>query len=310
MIKSRLRMGMVPGIQLHLFDENTKACMDGLPINESAQFDATDVVNGKLDAYLERQIKMLDEIDYPIVLFFINKFNLYAYKLFGASGKDKYFSVEEKEGKEALYNKYGDKSIPDGPERVRDAWKRLRGIMDKTGASSHISLASHTGAGHQNTAFSYPNVDFKYFSHLQSWNKLQNYWPGDDIIDFIGMSAYWLVLSKNKNERSLFGSAYYWNREIQNSGWKNTPLFFAELAPKAEPDFAELKRRNYMPDYIRYNLKDVIPNNYPVSFVLFITPPFSMDRNEAIRAFTDAVINNDFYADSVNLRGAEKILAK
>lgn len=296
-IKSRLRMGAIPMIQLHLYDNNTEGWFKeaGLSINKKEQLDVTDVVNGALDSYLEKQINILDAIDYPIVVLFINEFNLDARKLFGQSGKEVFTNVSEKYGEQALYNQYGDKSTPDGPERVRDAWIRLKKIMDKTGASSHISLASHVSGGYQNKIFNIPAL-------IAQWNKIKYYWPGEGVIDYIGMSAYGYALNKNKNDMSLYASAYYWWQDIKNGPWKNTPTFFNEFSPNVETDFPGYNDPQYMPKYVKYVLKDIVPNDFPVSFVLFITPPFPMDMDAEINAFKEAVINNNFYAGSVKVK--------
>lgn len=291
MLKSILRRGAIPAIQLALFDSNVDGWMkeQGAKIDRSKQLDVTDVINGKADDYLKKQIKILNSIDYPIVLLFINEFNLEAGKFFGSSGKELFFDVSD------LYGQYGDPKIPDGPERTKDAWIKLRKIMDNVGASSHISLASHAGAGYQNRAFPNPSSN-------ASWNRMQYYWPGEEVIDYIGMSAYGYELNKNKDAKSLFGAAYYWWQEIKNSDWKNTSTFFNEFAPFTSQEFPGGKDQNYMPKYLKLVLGDVLPNDYPVSFVLLITPVFSMDKTEELKVFDETVANNPFWANQVKLK--------
>jgi hypothetical protein len=295
MIKAQLRRGAVPAIQLHLFDSNVEGWMkeQGAKIDKSKQLDVTDVINGKADDYLKKQIKILNEIDYPIVLLFINEFNLDAGKFFGSSGKELFFNASD------LYGQYGDPKIPDGPERTKDSWIRLKKIMDEAGASSHISLASHAGGGHQNKAFPNPSSN-------ANWNHMQYYWPGDGVMDYIGMSAYGYILNKNKDEMSLYGSAYYWWQEIKNSDWKNTPTFFNEFAPIVSVNEAPDKsifNADYMSKYIQLAFGEVVPNDYPVSFVLFITPSnVPVESGKLKDALTKAVVDNPFYANTVKLK--------
>jgi hypothetical protein len=295
MLKSILRRGAMPAIQLHLFDSNVGGWMkeQGGKIDKSKQLDVTDVINGKADDYLKKQIKILNDIDYPIVLMFINEFNLDAGKFFGSSGKELFFNVSD------LSGQYGDPKIPDGPERTKDAWIRLKKIMNEAGASSHISLASHAGAGHQNKAFPNPSSN-------ADWNRMQYYWPGDGVMDYIGMSAYGYELNKNKDVKSLFGSVYYWWQEIKNSAWKNTPTFFNEFAPIVSVNEAPDKsifNADYMSKYIQMAFGEVVPNDYPVSFVLFITPSnVPVESGKLKDALTKAVVDNPFYANSVKLK--------
>lgn len=302
MMKAQLRRGAIPAIQLHLFDMNSEGWMKEqvVRINKEKQFDATDVANGEIDDYLKRQIEILNKIDYPIVLLFVNEFNIYSRNLFGESGKELYTEVRKKYGEEGLYNQYGDPKIPDGPERVKDAWIKIKNIMNETGASSHISLASHTAGGLQNKSFATPG---NLTPFLEDWNHLENYWPGERVIDYIGMSAYGFILTKNKDEMSLYGSTYYWWQEIKNSSWRKTPTFFNEFAPLDSDNFPGGKDPNYMPKYLKYALGDIIPNDYPVSFVLLITPSnVYIDPSEEAKVLSETIVNNDFYADSVKLK--------
>ncbi len=69
---------------------------------------------------------------------------------------------------------YGDPSFPDGPERFRDAYRHI------------IDLARQEGA-----------VNITWFFHFDAmgepsddWNRFENYYPGDNYIDWIGVSAY------------------------------------------------------------------------------------------------------------------------
>lgn len=69
---------------------------------------------------------------------------------------------------------YGDPSEPDGPERFKDAYRHIIQTCRDEGASN-ITWVFHVNAG------DYPEED---------WNALENYYPGDDWIDWIGISNY------------------------------------------------------------------------------------------------------------------------
>ncbi len=70
--------------------------------------------------------------------------------------------------------KYGDPGLPDGPERFRDAYRHIIDICNANGVNN-ITWFFHVNA------YSQPET---------SWNKINYYYPGDDYIDWIGVSVY------------------------------------------------------------------------------------------------------------------------
>lgn len=69
---------------------------------------------------------------------------------------------------------YGDPSQPDGPERFRDTYRHIIQLCRNAGADN-ITWVFHAGGR------SYPN---------EKWNAFENYYPGDEWIDWLGFSAY------------------------------------------------------------------------------------------------------------------------
>ena len=69
---------------------------------------------------------------------------------------------------------YGDADIPDGPERFRDAYRHIIDICYENG-TSNITWFFHVDAN------SNPKTD---------WNSIEYYYPGDDYIDWFGVSVY------------------------------------------------------------------------------------------------------------------------
>ncbi len=74
----------------------------------------------------------------------------------------------------ATTTNYGDPNLPDGPERFRDAYRHIIAICRNNGATN-ITWFFHVDAEGQ------PDED---------WNKIANYYPGDDYIDWVGASVY------------------------------------------------------------------------------------------------------------------------
>ncbi len=69
---------------------------------------------------------------------------------------------------------YGDNSIVDGPERFRHAYRHIIDICRQNGATN-ITWFFHIDADSE------PEDE---------WNDFENYYPGDDYIDWIGVSVY------------------------------------------------------------------------------------------------------------------------
>jgi len=71
-------------------------------------------------------------------------------------------------------DEYGDTNLYDGAERFRDAYRHIIGICNANEVHN-ISWFFHVDA------YSQPNID---------WNKIENYYPGDTYIDWLGVSIY------------------------------------------------------------------------------------------------------------------------
>lgn len=69
---------------------------------------------------------------------------------------------------------YGNKAYPDGPERYIDAYKHFVGIFRKYNANN-ITWVFHTN---------YNSMP------AEEWNSMKYYYPGDDCVDWIGISIY------------------------------------------------------------------------------------------------------------------------
>jgi beta-mannanase len=80
----------------------------------------------------------------------------------------------------AKTNGYGDPNFPDGPERFRDAYRHIIDLFRKEGVKN-ITWCFHV----------YPPQGTGDVKELhQPWNNMINYYPGDDYIDWIGISVY------------------------------------------------------------------------------------------------------------------------
>lgn len=69
---------------------------------------------------------------------------------------------------------YGDPTLPDGPERARDAYRHVVRMV-RAGGGANITWVFHFDADG---------------SPAVAWNAVRNYYPGDAYVDWIGFSAY------------------------------------------------------------------------------------------------------------------------
>ena len=69
---------------------------------------------------------------------------------------------------------YGDPTLADGPERFRDAYRHIIELF-QANAVDNITWFFHIDA------YSEPETN---------WNKISNYYPGDEYIDWLGLSVY------------------------------------------------------------------------------------------------------------------------
>lgn len=82
---------------------------------------------------------------------------------------------------------YGDPRSPDGPERFRDAYRRIVRLMREEGAHNVLWV------------FHVNNIDVP----DEPWNRFEQYYPGDDYVDWVGVSAYGAQAPTDTETRQL-----------------------------------------------------------------------------------------------------------
>ncbi len=116
---------------------------------------------------------------------------------------------------------YGDPGLADGPERFRDAYRHIIQVFREEGAVN-ITWFFHANA--------------ESFPH-EAWNRLGNYYPGDDYVDWVGLSVYGPIFPEEREEwnslsfRDRFLRAY---RELRRVAPKK-PLAVLEFGVTEDP---------------------------------------------------------------------------
>lgn len=252
--KSRTAAGHVPAILLNFVDIDITST-NPVYFNSTANFSSiADVVEGKLDDYLKDNMKLISADKTPALIGFCSDFDREVVSnAFGVDGRTPYFFVLdpklknmpeservkliEKRQTEGFYttvdstelsNKYGDKSIPDGPERVRDAWKRTRKILTESGGNA-VGMFCCAGDFHGNKlACKFPG-ELK--TGNQPWNDLKYYYPGEGVFDYAGINAMGDDPQSDPGGPNIMAALSPFLSEVRTSKWHSTPVLLIELSP-------------------------------------------------------------------------------
>ncbi len=120
------------------------------------------IIDKKFDTQLIAWANEAKNINYPLLV------------EFGTEVNGNWFPWNgEFNGKDTL-DTYGNPSLADGPERFRDAYRHIIDLFRGEGVTN-ITWFFHVDA------HSEPN---------EQWNSIENYYPGDDYIDWLGVSIY------------------------------------------------------------------------------------------------------------------------
>jgi len=120
------------------------------------------IIDGPFDAELTRWAEAAKRDNLPLIVEFGVEVNIDSFSWNGRwnGGGDT--------------DRYGDPNLPDGPERFRDAYRHIIDLFRAQGIKN-ISWVFHVNAQ------GWPE---------ESWNSMAAYYPGDDYIDWIGISIF------------------------------------------------------------------------------------------------------------------------
>ena len=221
-----------------------------------------DVINGEWDSYIIKMAHDIKKWGKPIMLELHYEFNEGTQttggpKAFGKDGETEFIDIcnpdlvtkkilhpeevfklfiEDTKKSESestnivydcgdLYDKYGDPKIPDGPERVRDMWRHVHDIFDQVGVTNVTWFAHSIG-----------NYGAPFDKRAHLWNKLDYYWPGENYVDWVGVSCYYASVNRNpleidiqKNTSSFHTAVSWFYKALNESKWKDKPVMLVEF---------------------------------------------------------------------------------
>jgi len=120
------------------------------------------IIDGVFDTELNQWAIDASNLSYPILV------------EFGTEVNGNWFPWNGQYNGGATKTGYGDPLLADGPERFRDAYRHIIDICNTNGADN-ITWFFHVDA---------------YSEPAEDWNVIENYYPGDSYIDWVGVSVY------------------------------------------------------------------------------------------------------------------------
>lgn len=148
--------GSLPFVRLML-----RSAID-VPGVADPEYSPTAILDGKLDEDLRAWARAAREFGTPVIAEYGTEVNG---EWFGWNGR--WNGGKKLDG-------FGDTLRPDGPERFAAAYRHIVTLMRSEGANN-VAWVFHVNG------IDVPN---------ESWNAFENYFPGNDIIDWVGLSCY------------------------------------------------------------------------------------------------------------------------
>lgn len=146
--------GSIPFIRI-MARSNWKACTD-------RKYRLDKIISGNFDEKLRRYARDVRRVPGPLII------------EFGTEVNGDWFPWSGYCNGGAKRDGYGSSKLADGPERFRDAYRHIIDLFREEGANN-VTWVLHLNAG------SAPE---------KPWNNYAAYYPGDDYIDWIGVSVY------------------------------------------------------------------------------------------------------------------------
>ena len=123
------------------------------------------IIDGQFDTELREWFRQAAQMPFPLLI------------EFGTEVNGQWFPWNGIHNGGGQTTAYGDPVLPDGPERFVDAYRHLVDLSRQEGAQN-LTWFFHIDAQGQ------PE---------EPWNDFENYYPGDDYVDWIGISVYGAV---------------------------------------------------------------------------------------------------------------------
>jgi hypothetical protein len=185
---------------------------------------------------------------------------------------------------------YGDPTMPDGPERTRDAIKRIRKLASDT-AGPTVTFFAVTGSNHGNKK----GLPTDPYAGAQDWNKLQYYWPGEGVVDWIGTAER---VADQAPPTATVAAIEPFLLETRTSNWQTLPLMVYDFGPAAPLPPAQEAA------WIAGSFQDLLQLKHPEVRAFFLSYPdaVTLQSTEGHGALRRAVGSNSYYKQKLRLQ--------
>lgn len=133
------------------------------------------LLRGDFDDYIVTVARQLKAYAHPIMLTLFSEFNHQGIMSFGREGGVRLQNADH------LCRLYGDPTWPDGPERIRDAFIHVIELFRQEGVRN-VTWFMYAGSHYMN-----PRQE-----DSSPWLHPKYFYPGDDYIDWVGQSAFFI----------------------------------------------------------------------------------------------------------------------
>ena len=183
-----------------------------------------------------------------------------------------------------LKNTYGDPSLPDGPERFRDVYRKIIDMFREHGVENVVWVF------HVDTAW----------APWKPWNRPKFYYPGHDYIDWIALSVFGRQLPKNDWLDFKAKLDFFWDQVEEVSLTK--PVIVAEYAVIDDAQSPD-RKANWITDSFELIKNDPVYRERIKGMAWWNSPGYLSDGSasmkvdsspQALRAFKEA-LKDDFW---------------
>jgi glycosyl hydrolase family 26 len=246
------------------------------------------LLNGDFDKEIRSAAKQIKNLNQPILLSLFGEFHPQAWFLFGKDGRTQINNTDN------ICNNYGDPAWPDGPERVRDTYRHVIDLFRQEGVKN-VTWFMYTSTGYMDPT----DEDYTIWMHPKY------FYPGDDYIDWVGQSAYFID-PKNRPDVNEDYSDIVTALKAGYDAWgavTQRPLFLAEFGAPTDGSHSRAKilrevLKNYLPSLPRVKAFAFADG---ILFEDYFELPLLGQFEDEIIAWNESVSNNTAYIHKIKL---------
>lgn len=253
-----------------------------------------EILDGKHDDHIRDFARAVDQIELPVMLTLFGEMDNNAFYSFGPDGRHSALADPEipsdldVPAAQDLYGEYGDPGHPDGPERVRDAFRHVIDIFEEEGVTDP-SWYMYASSGFMSTTPD-PGQE-QLVDATREWNQPQWYFARDTYIDWVGKSLHH---SDIDNLKDKFEQAYAAWGEVTRR-----PFFSPEYSLRRVDSSRAAQIRSEFSDYLSgfarfkaFAIEDQDPSSGSDEFGLTTLGGVDGQYPDELTAWQESVVEN------------------